>query len=70
MLTSIGILKFVAVKMEKTPVFVPLRNILTAELVEDEPSKFTSEKILKVDYTDPENTNRLVSMLLSSENVN
>ena len=56
--------------MEKTPVFVPLRNILTAELVEDEPSKFTSEKILKVDYTDPENTNRLVSMLLSSENVN
>ena len=54
LLTSIGIFKFIGTKMEKTPVFVPLRNILTAKLVEDEVSKFTAEKILKIDFTDPE----------------
>jgi len=70
LLTSIGILKFTGANMEKTPVFVPLRNMIKAELVDDEPSKFTTEKILLVTYTEPDKGDRQFNMLLSSETVN
>ena len=57
LLTSIGILKFTGGDMTVRPVFVGLKNIIQADIVEDEPAKYSTERILQVKYVDCEVSN-------------
>ena len=67
LLTSIGIFKFVNTDMVHRPQFVPLRNMLHVDMVEDEQTKYTTEKVLQVTYADPDAGGAHTNMLLSSE---
>ena len=41
--------------MVSAPTFVPLKRMIKADLVEDEHSKYSTEKFLQITYVDGEN---------------
>ena len=52
LLTSIGILKFKNADIVSAPTFIPLRHMVNADLVDDEHSKYTTEKYLQITYVE------------------
>ena len=50
LLTSIGVFKFKNADMESKPSFVPLARITEAALVDDERTRYTPQKIMKLVY--------------------
>ena len=55
--------------MVSTPTFVPLRHMIKADIVDDELSKYTTEKFLQISYVDNEASTDENDMILSSEHV-
>lgn len=70
LLTSIGILKFKGADMVSAPDFVPLRSMVKTDIIDDEQSKYTTQKFLQITFIESETSSNLEKeMILTSENV-
>lgn len=56
--------------MVNAPTFVPLRHMVKSEIVDDEQSKYTTEKFLQITYLNGDDSGQENEMILSSETVN
>ncbi len=63
-------MKFDAVNMDKTPLFVPLKSILKADLIEDSSSWHSNGHVFKIEYEDLELSGQTTEMLLTSDTAN
>ena len=69
LLTSIGILKFVGANMTLAPQFVPLKNMIEADIIENEATRFSTDKIIQIVYRCPDAPGLTEEMLLSSDTI-
>ena len=63
-------MKFEAVNMDRTPMFVPLKSIVNADLIEDSKSWHSNGRIFRIEYEDLELSGQTTEMLLTSDAVN
>ena len=70
LLTSIGILRFSGGDLNRAPSFIPIKAMVQTELVDDEQSKYTTQKTLLIKHLDPNDPSaNHINIHLSSETV-